>query len=85
MDDYLLIKITDLPVAVNLEGVVLYGVEVNGDRSVQVPVTILQALISAAMSVATTARNKADAALDALPLKVEMLPVDETDFPELTI
>ncbi len=85
MDDYLLIKVTELPAAEGLTGVVLLGVETGSDRSVQVPVSILKALIDAAMLEATTARNKADAALDALPIKVEMLTVDETDFPELTI
>lgn len=77
-EDYVLVKITDLPAAASLEGLVLYGVEVSGDSSVKVPAELFQVLVAAAMA-------KAESALEILPSKVEMIQVGETEYPDLTI
>ena len=78
MADYTLIKVTELPAATSLDDLVIAGVLVTGDKSVKVPVDLIKQLVAAAT-------QKAEQALSTLPLKVEMTPIDETEYPDLTI
>lgn len=90
MEDYVIIKATDLPSTANLEGVVLYGVEVASDKSVKVPASLFQALIAAAASKASVALAVAGDALieaenanSALPAKIESREFSSVDYPKI--
>ena len=70
-EDYILIKITDLPVAQGPDGLVVYGVNVLTNESVQIPYSLFQIVAYQALATAKAA--------------LEAVQISEIDYPELTI
>lgn len=78
MDEYILIDITQLPVAGGPAGLVVYGVNTTTNQSVQIPFALFQVIAGQALA-------KAEQALDALLLKIEAEQFSETTYPEITV
>lgn len=79
-EDYILINVTDLPVASSPDDLVVYGVDESTNKSVKIPFSFFHD------DVGEEALSKAEdalAALENLPLKIEAVQFSDQDFPDI--
>lgn len=75
--------ITQLTVANTTDGLIVYGVDVKGNISVQIPWHLFEAVAKEALARANSAYTEAEKANNALSDKIESKVFSSNDYPEI--